>query len=288
MDNLVFACVSPHGALVIPLISGPDGAKARAGQAAMAELGRRMEAAQPETIVILETHSMVVDGAISLLDGASVRGELGAPHPVVPPEAPEHHFSLTFDVDRELNAAIVATARTANVPVARVRHFLEATPLKIEWGSLIPLWYLGATILPQPKVVIAGVAFPRNQLSREAYIDFGRALRTAIGSAGKRVAVIISTDLAHTHAADGRYGFDPAAAECDAALLEVVRANALERLLEFDEDWVERAKNEAIRPLLALHGLLEGTGRHVEVLSYEAPTYYGMMCAAYSRQQDAV
>jgi len=283
MDNLVFACVSPHGALVIPLISGSEGAKARASQAGMEELRRRMEAARPETIVILETHSMLVDGAISLLDSAKVSGELGAPHTVVPPEAAGHYFSLTFDVDRELNVAIMAAGRASNVPVVRVRHFLESTPIKIEWGSLIPLWYLGATLMPQPKVVIAGVAFPRNQLSLEAYIDFGRALRTVIAAADRRIAVIISTDLAHTHAADGRYGFDPAAAECDAALLEVVRADALDRLLEFDEDWVDRAKNEAIRPLLALHGLVEGTGRRVEVLSYEAPTYYGMMCAAYDQ-----
>jgi len=287
VDNLVFACVSPHGALVIPLISGPDGAKARAGRIAMEELGRRMAAARPETIVILETHSMVVDGAISLLDSARVHGELGAPHPVVPEQAPEHHFSLTFDVDRELNAAIVAAAPASNVPVVRVRHFLESTPLKIEWGSLIPLWYLGATIMPQPKVVIAGVAFPRNQLSPEAYIDFGRALHTVIGAAGKRIAVVISTDLAHTHEASGRYGFDPAAAECDAALLEVVRADTLDLLLEFDEDWVDRAKNEAIRPLLTLHGLLEGTGSRVDLLSYEAPTYYGMMCAAYDQPASA-
>jgi aromatic ring-opening dioxygenase LigB subunit len=283
VDNLVFACVSPHGALIIPLVSGSEGAKARAGQAGMEELRRRMEAARPETIVILETHSIQVDGAIALLDSAQVRGELGTPHTVVPPEAAGHQFSLPFDVDRELNVAIMDAARAVKVPVVRVRHFLETTPLKIEWGSLIPLWYLGATLIPQPKVVIAGVAFPRNQVSREAYIDFGRALHTVIAASGKRVAVIISTDLAHTHEASGRYGFDPAAAECDAALLEVVRANSLERLLEFDEDWVDRAKNEAIRPLLTLHGLLEGTGSRVDLLSYEAPTYYGMMCAAYDR-----
>ena len=98
---------------------------------------------------------------------------------------------------------------------------------------------------------------------------------------------IISTDLAHTHEASGRYGFDPAAAECDAALLEVVRADTLDLLLEFDEDWVDRAKNEAIRPLLTLHGLLEGTGSRVDLLSYEAPTYYGMMCAAYDQPASA-
>jgi len=113
------------------------------------------------------------------------------------------------------------------------------------------------------------------------YVDFGRALRAAIAATERRIAVIISTDLAHAHAADSPYGFDPAAAESDAAVVDAVRACALDRLLEYDDDWmVNRATNEGTRPLLALHGLLE-------VLSYEVPTYYGMMCAAYSpRKRD--
>jgi aromatic ring-opening dioxygenase LigB subunit len=30
-----------------------------------------------------------------------------------------------------------------------------------------------------------------------------------------------------------------------------------------------------------LHGLIEGTDLRGEVLAYEVPTYFGMMCAAY-------
>ncbi|HWE63790.1 MAG TPA: hypothetical protein VHB98_18915, partial [Chloroflexota bacterium] len=180
MDNPVFVCVAPHGPLLIPLVSGPDGEKARASRAAMEELGRRMAATQPETIVVLETHSMVVDGAISLLDSAWVLGELGATHPGMPKPAHERHFALTFDIDRDLNAAIVTAARTAAVPVVRVRHFLPATPLTIEWGSLVPLWYLGATLTPAAKLVVASTNRHASQLPQAIYVDFGRALGAAL------------------------------------------------------------------------------------------------------------
>ncbi|HWE62685.1 MAG TPA: hypothetical protein VHB98_13305 [Chloroflexota bacterium] len=113
--------------------------------------------------------------------------------------------------------------------------------------------------------------------------DKALASRAAMDELGRRIAFIASLDLAHRHRADGPFGFDPAAAECDAAVLDAVRANALDRLLAYDTTWADRGLTEAVEPLLALHGVLEGTDVRAEVLSYEVPTYYGMMCAAYGR-----
>jgi aromatic ring-opening dioxygenase LigB subunit len=64
-------------------------------------------------------------------------------------------------------------------------------------------------------------------------------------------------------------------------VLEAVRANTLDRLDDLDQDTVDRGLTEAIEPLLALHGLIEGRELRAEVLSYEVPTYFGMMCVAY-------
>lgn len=274
-DNVVFACIAPHGWLLIPLVSGPDGAKTRASRAALEEMGRRMAAARPETVAILEPHGLLVDGAISLLDNSRVEGRTGGPADL---GATAHGYSMKFDVDREVNAAIAAAARAADVPVARARNFLDFVPPHIDFGSMNPLWYLGATFSPPPKLVTACVG---PGVTRAQYVGFGRAVRAAAAQTGRRVAFIASADLGHRHAADGPYGLDPAAAECDAAVVAAVRANALERLLGYDEGWVERAYTEAVEPLLVLHGLVAGTSLRPAVLSYEVPTYFGMLCAAY-------
>lgn len=289
MDTLSFICIAPHGWLLIPLVSGPDGVRAQASRAAMEELGRRMEAARPETIVIMEPHSLMVDGAISLLDSAQVQGESGGATAL---GAPAHRYSMTFDVDQELNTAIATTARAEGIPVARVRHFAEATPLRVEWGTLTPLWYLGAGFNPLPKLVVASAgnlySTVRNgvdhfgwPIPREDYVGFGRVLRQAAETLGRRIGFVASVDLGHRHIAEGPFGFDPASAECDAAVVEAVRTHTLDRLLEYDQDQIERGLTEAIEPLLAIQGLTEGTDLRAEVLSYEVPTYFGMMCAAY-------
>jgi aromatic ring-opening dioxygenase LigB subunit len=153
-DNVVFACIAPHGWLLIPLVSGPDGAKTRASRAALEEMGRRMAAARPETVAILEPHGLLVDGAISLLDNSRVEGRTGGPADL---GATAHGYSMKFDVDRGLNAAIAAAARAADVPVARARNFLDFVPPHIDFGSMNPLWYLGATFSPPPKLVTACV-----------------------------------------------------------------------------------------------------------------------------------
>ena len=98
MSDLVFACIAPHGSMLIPLLAGEDGQKALATRAAMEELGRRMAAARPETVVLVTPHGHRVDGVFSLLNNARVRGELGPEK-----DGSEQSFTLVFEVDKELN-----------------------------------------------------------------------------------------------------------------------------------------------------------------------------------------
>ena len=289
MDNIVFACIAPHGGELIPLLSGPASAKAQASRAALTELGRRLAVAQPETIVIIEPHGLMVHGAISLLDSTRVHGDVDS---ATAPDDLAHSFSMTFAVDKELNAAIASAGRASGVPIARARYFVNSVPLAINWTTLIPMWFLGPLFSSPPKLVVAGTwLWPSDApeadepgVTRDALIGFGRAVRTAAAETGRRIAFIASTDLAHAHTADGPYGFHPAAAEREALLVEAVRANALDRLLNYTTTWAKDIATEALPPLLALHGLVGGTTLRAEVLSHEVPTYYGMMCAAYNEQ----
>ena len=77
MSGLVFACIAPHGSMIVPVLAGEDGQKALATRAAMEELGQRMAASAPETLVLVTPHGHRVDGVFSLLNNQHVRGELG-------------------------------------------------------------------------------------------------------------------------------------------------------------------------------------------------------------------
>jgi aromatic ring-opening dioxygenase LigB subunit len=109
----------------------------------------------------------------------------------------------------------------------------------------------------------------------------GVAIARAAEVSGKRVALLASCDQGHAHLLDGPYGFDPASAEHDAMMCEAIIENDLPRLIDWPEEFLETAKVDAYWQTIILAGALGHTPMRGELLSYEAPTYFGMAVAAY-------
>jgi aromatic ring-opening dioxygenase LigB subunit len=283
MDHLVFACIAPHGGITLPLLAGEQAGLATRTRLAMEDLGRRMAEAAPDTIVLITPHGHRVDGVFSLLNNRRVQGTLSAED-----SGNANSLTLGFTVDQTFNEALRVQARALGVPVSRIGYAVadeEAFVQELDWGALIPLWFMGATLVPRPAVVIA--CPDRGNLTDlpwDLFPRFGQAIREAAQASGRRIALIASADLGHAHDPDGPYGFHPASAEFDAAVQEAVRAQDLGRLLHFDLAWVTCAATDAFGQILNLHGAIQGTDLRGELLSYEVPTYFGMLCAAYHPQ----
>jgi aromatic ring-opening dioxygenase LigB subunit len=122
---------------------------------------------------------------------------------------------------------------------------------------------------------------PARDLPWDAHVTAGRAIAKEAESSGRRVALIASCDHGHAHDAKGPYGFSPASKEFDDRVVELVKRDALGELLRFDRAFVAEAKADSFWQMLMLHGAI-GEGWKADFLSYEAPTYFGMLCAAYS------
>ncbi len=279
MSELVFACIAPHGGVTLPVLAGAQALRATRTRLALEEMGRRMAVAAPETIVVITPHGQRVDGVFSLLNNRRVRG-------ILEPEGGGNANSLTlgFNVDQTLNAAIRSAASGLGVPVARISYAVADDPAfvqELDWGALIPLWFMGALFSPQPEVVV--VCPDRSNLAWELFPLFGKAVRQAARTTGRRIALIASADMGHAHDPNGPYGFDRASAEFDAAMQQAIEAQDLARLLTFEQGWLRRAATDAFGQVLNLHGAIEGTGMRGELLSYEVPTYFGMLCAAYQQ-----
>ena len=251
---IVAAAIAPHGTPAYE--PGPT-------REALEEIGRRFDAAVPETTVVVTPHNVHVSGQFALVDAAAVSGSLAGWG------LPERE--LAREVDRELVAAIAAAA--AGLPVVAVSYGgndpAEAVA-PLDWGALIPL-----SFLPETPVVLVG---PARDRPLAEHVGLGAAIAAAAGP--RRVALVASADHGHAHDPDGPYGFDPAAAEYDERVVELVRSNRLGELASMAE-LAAAAKADSLWQLLVLHGAL-GVGYDVDVLSYEAPTYFGMLCATYA------
>ena len=271
--GLVFGCIAPHGGIAIAEACAPaERDLAVATRRGMEELGRRFDQAAPDVTIVLTPHNIHVEGAMAVITSGTVAGALDG-HPEV---------ALTTPVDRGLAGAIRDAIAAEGIPVTGVSYGANdaaASTFPMDWAILVPLWFMGGRrSVPVPVVIVV----PARDLPYERHVAAGQAIARAAEASTKRVALIASCDHGHGHLATGPYGFTPRSREFDEQVIALVRNEDLGGLLRMDPTLPVEGKADSYWQMLMLHGAL-GPGWRGELLSYEAPTYYGMLCASYDR-----
>jgi len=273
MSGIVVAAIAPHGGIAVAELCAEDELElAAATRAGMKELGRRFAAAAPETIVVLTPHNVHIEGSMAVIVAGKLEGVVGENG---------REISMTSPVDLELALALLDELEKAGISATSVSYGgnrpAEAS-MPMDWGALIPLWFMGGRSEPPVPIVLVS---PARDLPGETHVAAGRVIADTAARAGKRVGLIASADHGHAHDADGPYGFDPASAVYDLRIVEIVRDNRLEKLLEITPAFVAEAQADSWWQMLVLHGATDGAFE-AELLSYEAPTYFGMLCASFT------
>jgi aromatic ring-opening dioxygenase LigB subunit len=229
----------------------------------MEELRRRFEAARPEAVVIVTPHGTYVDGAISVIRAAELSEH---PSPFVDGE-----WLYSGPGDPELADACVHALQEDGLPATGLTWatIARAATFPIDWGAGIPLTFMSAP---------AAVVTPPRTLTNEQLVRAGAAVARATGE--RRVAFVASADHGHGHTEDAPYGWSAESEPYDAAVQAAVRENRLGDLVAWDPAWARDAKADSLWQLLMLHGAL-GDRFRGELLSYDVPTYFGMLTAAY-------
>jgi aromatic ring-opening dioxygenase LigB subunit len=254
---ICFAAIAPHGG---PIFDEPE-SRTRRG---MEELGRRFRAAQPEAVIVLTPHGINVDGHFAVVRSAQLEGDAS--------EWTDEDTTYVGAGDPALADACVKALQAASLPAVGITFgstAAGASTMPLDWGALIPLWFMRA-----PAVVVS----PCRTRSNDEHVRAGAALAEATGS--RRIAVVASADHGHGHSQDGPYGFAADSAVYDERIQGIVREGRLGDLVEWEPAFAYSAKADSFWQLLMLHGAV-GDGFDVELLSYEAPTYFGMLTASY-------
>jgi aromatic ring-opening dioxygenase LigB subunit len=268
---LVFAAIAPHGGLAIAEACTPDERKlAVVTRAGMEELGRLFAAARPEAVIVATPHNVHIANALGVVVAGRVAGRLAGAPP-----------SIALDMPSANDVALLvleafAAAEVPSVGVSFGSNDAETAVAPMDWGVLIPLWFMGGRHNPPiPLVVVT----PARDLPASAHVAAGAAIAQAATQSGRRVAFIASADHGHAHLEGGPYGYHASAKKYDTVICDLVRTGRLDRLAEIPAELVEEAKADSWWQMLMLHGATDGwNGR---LISYEAPTYFGMLTAAY-------
>ncbi|KAH9512743.1 hypothetical protein Btru_038083 [Bulinus truncatus] len=200
-------------------------------------------------------------------------------------------YSASVDIDIELSQEIIQvvgfnrniTGISAFGPPGQSDEFF---PLR--WGEVIPIHFLSnSTSL---KVVI--LSHPSRRYSADVemipeLLSLGSSIYSVLEKSTKKVSVIISADLAHTHDSHGPYGYSNTSEPFDQACGLWASTLNPDALLVTAASFVDQALSCGFTGFVMLHGILQAAGLNVwkpELLVNHHPSYYGMMVASFLRQ----
>ena len=265
---LIYACIAPHAGDLIPKTVEDKNIVALTRQT-MQQMEKKLKALAPDVIVIINPHGFRVQSGISVSIAERATAEWSP------------NVRLDFEMNPELANAIADRATEMDVPVVRYIYGASGGPecfIPLDWGAVVPLYFLGHRFSPKPKLVHLS---PMRTLPYQLHYDFGRAMGRVLKESDARIALIASADQGHAHNAGGPYGFDPASGKYDSWMQEVIRSNRMDDLLAADPDLVEDGKPDSLWPTLILAGALKENPMSGTLLSYEVNIYFGILCAEF-------
>ena len=273
--TLVYSCIAPHGGEIIPqLASKSMFSKFEETRTGMGIIARRILRARPHTIVIASPHNLRLVGKIAVVVTESSTGELKGSN--------NNSVTLAAKCDRRLAQKLLKESEKEKLPVIGVNYGTASGPasdIRMDWGTLVPLWFVLNKQRSKPQIVIVT---PSREIPIKQNFLFGKLIgRLLQRDKTHRYVFIASADQAHAHSRSGPYGFSPAASEYDKIVQNLIRRNELKRIMRLDPAFIERAKPDSLWQMTLLAGVTDVVPSNSELISYQVPTYYGMACAGF-------
>lgn len=270
-NNIICGAIMPHGFSIIEEIAGHEKELFKPTREATEKLGKAIMAKKPDTIIVLTPHGLRLKDYIAIYTCNYCRGSLSAGGATV---------SLEYECDTELAKQILKESEDANIPVVGCNFGALSGPasnIEMDWGTLIPLWYC-TDDNHKPKIVVIN---PTRDIALNQLIRLGEIINETGNESSKRVALIASADQGHCHDEKGPYGYNSASKEYDELIRQIVKRDSLVELLDIDSTLIQHTMPDSLWQMLILYGAIKDTSLKRELLSYQAPTYFGMLVAGY-------
>ena len=273
---LEYACIMPHGRDIIPQLAARKTkhlfAKTRES---VRKIARDIREVRPDTIVIASPHNLRLQDKIGIVTSENTTGQLNGPR--------GKKVNLSLKCDREFAQDLLQESTRKHLPVVGANYGTAEGPasdMPMDWGTLVPMWFVAKEERVKAKTVIVT---PSREIPLRQNIALGTTIAEIAEKKEKRIVFIASADQAHAHKRSGPYGYHSSAAKYDEFVSQAIRKNRIESISRLKKRFIEDAKPDSLWQMAMLAGLTRVVKMRGSLLSYDVPTYYGMICASFRR-----
>jgi len=258
--SLVFAAISPHPPLLIPAIGKEEIKKIDKTKEALERLEEDLYLAKPDVILVISPHGSFFKDAFTIDFCPEYETDLR--------EFGDISTKLNFKADTAFSSGLYEASKKNKIPLTAICERI------LDHGAVVPLFYLTKHL---PKVNIVPIGFCN--LDWKTHTDFGYMIKEEIMNSNRRIAVIASGDLSHALTTDAPAGFNPAGAEFDQKIQELLSTHNTVGMLQMDEKFLDNAAECGFRSFLILMGILRNVKYDFKLYSYESPFGVGYLTA---------
>ncbi|MEK7377102.1 MAG: class III extradiol dioxygenase subunit B-like domain-containing protein [Candidatus Margulisiibacteriota bacterium] len=262
MSNVIYGIIAPHPPIVIPEIGGKRIKEAENTKTSLEAVSKKLKSLLPDAVIIITPHGQISQATIHVYTSHVFDGDFSA--------FGNSSIKIKCKGDPVMGRKILQEAKEAGIYAAEIQESF------LDHGILVPYYYLAAAGVNCPVLPIS-----ISLSSIRALFEFGKAVSKAAELSGKKIAVTASADMSHRLTPDAPSGFSPRGKEFDEKLVDLVKNNDVNGILDFDPVLAREAGQDALWSIAILLGALEGSGLKSRVLSYEAPFGVGYMVAEF-------
>lgn len=260
----ISAYMVPHPPLIVPEIGRGEEKKIRNTIDAYDEVAGRIGRLKPDTIVLISPHQTMYVDYFHISPGAGAAGDFG------PFGAGRVRLEAAYDTEFVSLLCQYAFGEKLSAGTAGEKD------RRLDHGTMVPLYFVNRYWTGYRLVRIGLSGLPLTEHYR-----LGQYIQSAADALERKTVLIGSGDLSHRLKADGPYGYQKEGPEYDSRIMDVMERGAFGELLEFSEDFCEKAAECGHRSFVIMAGALDGQKIKSERLSYEGPFGVGYGICTY-------
>ena len=275
--TLNYSAMLPHGFNLIPELYPDEGDDWQRLVGAMEKISDEIVRKDPEVIILASPHNLRIDGYVGIIASEWLEGTWWN-------ENKTKKVTLRLKCDRDF-ANLLYDRTKDRIPIVSVNYGAadgDYSEMKMDWGTMIPLWTVYKKYKESNKSMPSVVLItPSREIPWKNLVYLGHTLSNICEKENKNAVFIASCDHGHAHDPKGSYGYHPASKVFDEQICSLVRKNQLDTLLELTPEFIDQAKPDSFWQMLILLGIVERSNLKNELCLYECPSYYGMIVASF-------
>lgn len=252
------AYMVPHPPLIVPAVGRGGEKDITETTKAYERVAEHIANIAPDTIIITSPHSVMYADYFHISPGTGSAGDFarfGAPQ-----------VSFDVDYDTEFVARLEKLLKQNKFPAGTQGE----RERELDHGTMVPLYFIRKHY-KEGKIIRIGLS----GLPLADHYKFGTFIKQVAEELGRNAVFVASGDLSHKLQDYGPYGFDPAGPVYDKRIMEAASKADFGAMLEFDEDFLDKAAECGHRSFVIMAGALDGVDVKSEVLSHQDVTGVG-------------